>query len=143
MFGRVLLLTVLCLPILEIGTFILVGQAIGPGWALLGIVAGAVAGAMVIRHQGAAALRQMRDTVGRGQLPAQKLADAVLVAVAGLLLMLPGFLTDVLGILLLVAPVRQAIYAVLAKSFVVVPAEAARPREPGVIDLDGESWRER
>ena len=143
MFGRLLFLTFLIVPLIEIGIFILVGQAIGLVPTLLGVLLTAIAGSLLIRWQGVAVLRQIQETIGRGQLPARQLADAVLIGVGGLLLLLPGYFSDVVGILLLIPPVRQVIYSFLARRFTVVPARAAPTARPGVIDLDDRDWHER
>jgi UPF0716 protein FxsA len=144
MFGRLLFLTFLVVPLIEIGIFILVGQAIGVIPTLLGVLVTAIAGSLLIRWQGMATVRNIQDTLGRGVLPARQIADAVLIGLAGLLLLLPGYFSDLIGILLLIPPVRHAIYALLVRRFGVVPARTApRPAEPGVIDLDDQSWRDR
>lgn len=143
MFGRLLALTLLALPLIEIAVFILVGQAIGLLPTLLGVVIAAAAGAVVIRWQGIALLRDLQATLSRGQLPARKLADAMLVGLAGLLLVIPGYFTDLVGILLLIPPVRGFIYGQLARRMTVVTATARSPVDPSLIELDDGDWRER
>jgi UPF0716 protein FxsA len=143
MLARLLLLLFLVVPLVEIGLFIVIGQAIGLGPTLLGVLAAALAGGLLIRWQGLVVLREIQDTLGRGVLPARQLADAVLIGVAGLLLLLPGYGSDAIGLLLLVPPVRRGLYAMLAKRFRVVPGSAGGPAEPRVIDLDDQNWRER
>jgi UPF0716 protein FxsA len=143
MFGRLLVLSLFALPLIEIALFILVGQAIGLVPTLLGVLLAALAGAMVIRWQGVALLRDLQATLSRGQLPARKLADAMLVGLAGLLLLVPGFATDVAGILLLIPPVRGFIYRQLARRMTVVSAPAQPPADPSLIELDDGAWRER
>jgi UPF0716 protein FxsA len=143
MFGRLLLLSFLAVPLIEIAGFVLVGQAIGLVPTLLGVLIAAVAGAFIIRWQGVALLRDLQATLSRGQLPARKLADAMLVGLAGLLLLLPGYFTDLVGVLLLIPPVRSLIYQQLARRMTVVSAPRQPPSDPSLIELDDDDWRER
>ncbi|MDB5538451.1 MAG: FxsA protein [Devosia sp.] len=148
--GRLLFLVFLVVPLIEIAFFVVIGNAIGLWPTLAGVLATAIIGSLVIRHQGLSLINEIRSTVGRGQLPARALADAMLVGLAGLLLLLPGYFTDLIGILLLIPPVRSAIYAYL-KSKVTVVAATARSApgfgqervEEGTIDLDSDEWRPR
>ena len=70
----------------------------------------ALIGSILIRMQGIALIREIRETVGRGQLPTRALGDAMMVGIAGALLLAPGYFTDLIGILLLIPPVRTVIY---------------------------------
>lgn len=149
--GRILFLTFMLVPLIEIAFFVMIGQAIGLWPTLLGVLVTAVAGSLVLRIQGMALFNEIRETMGRGMLPARALADAMLVAIAGVLLLTPGYFTDLLGILLLIPPVRSGIYAVLKSRMRVVStgytgrgwqAERRVP-ESGTIDLDDEDWRRR
>jgi UPF0716 protein FxsA len=148
--GRLLFLAFLIVPLIEIACFILIGQAIGLWPTLLGVLVTAVLGSVLLRYQGLQLLNEIRGTMARGMLPARALADAMMVAVAAVLLITPGYFTDLLGILLLVPPVRAAIYGFLKTRIrVVAPGVAyGRPQDPadrraGTIDLDEGGWRER
>jgi UPF0716 protein FxsA len=79
--------------------------------------------------------------MGRGVLPARALADAMMVGVSGALLLAPGYFTDLIGILLLVPPVRAMLYRALASRVRVVPPGPVRSRPPGTVDLDEDEWR--
>jgi UPF0716 protein FxsA len=137
--GRVLFAIFTVIPIIEIAVFLMLGQAIGIWPTLLGIVVTAVLGAVLLRHQGRSLMAQIRQTVGRGQLPARALADAMMVGIAGVLLLTPGYFTDVLGILLLIPPVRTLIYSRLRERFTIVPQ--APQTGPRTIDLDEGDYR--
>ena len=148
--GRLFLLLLLLLPLIEIGLFVVIGNAIGLWPTLGGVVLAAIVGALVIRGQGLSLLNDMRSSMGRGQLPARAIADAMMVGLAGLLLLLPGYFSDVLGILLLIPPVRSAIYALLRSRVSVVsttsaggPGFSQQRVEDGTIDLDSDEWRQR
>jgi UPF0716 protein FxsA len=107
----------------------------------------AVVGSLVLRWQGQALFTEIRSTMARGALPARALADAMMVGIAGVLLLTPGYFTDILGILLLVPPVRTLIYAYLRSRIAVVAPVGAgygtsqRRGDPGTIDLDEGDWR--
>lgn len=146
-----LFLIFLLVPLIEIAFFVMIGQAIGLWPTLLGVLVTALAGSLVLRIQGVALLREIGETMGRGMLPARALADAMLVAIAGVLLLTPGYFTDLIGILLLLPPVRNGIYALLRSRMGVVSTGHTgygwqtdpRVREGGTIDLDDEDWRRR
>jgi len=105
--GLLLLAAFIGVPLIEIAVFIQVGGAIGLGWTLLVVVATAVAGTWLLRAQGLATLRRARGQLDAGQLPARELFDGVCLLFAGALLLTPGFVTDSLGLLLFVPPVRE------------------------------------
>ncbi|RYG94735.1 MAG: FxsA family protein, partial [Alphaproteobacteria bacterium] len=112
--GRVLFAVFLIVPLAEIAFFIVIGKAIGLWPTLLGVVVTAVAGSLILRWQGLQLISEIRQTMGQGRLPARALADAMMVVIAGLLLLLPGYFSDLIGILLLIPPVRTLIYRALA-----------------------------
>ena len=144
--GRALFLVFLAVPLIEIACFVLVGQAIGLWPTLAGVLVTALAGAVVLRRQGTALFTEIRTRMGRGELPARALADAMLVAVAGVLLLTPGYFTDLMGLLLLVPPVRGLIYAYLRTRFTVVSTSAegyGSGRGSGTVELDDDEWRPR
>lgn len=147
--GRILFLIFLVVPLIEIALFVIIGQAIGLWPTLLGVLLTALAGAFVLRIQGMKLFAEIRETMGRGMLPARALADAMLVGIAGVLLLTPGYFTDLLGLLLLIPPVRSAIYAVLKSRMRVVSTTYAGYERTGerpvlgseTIDLDDDDWR--
>ncbi|MEO6396319.1 MAG: FxsA family protein [Devosia sp.] len=148
MVTRLLFLMFLAVPLIEIGFFVLIGQSIGLWPTLAGVVLTALAGALLIRWQGIQVIADLRRTAARGELPGRQIADAMLIGLAGLLLLLPGYFSDLIGILLLLPPVRALLYAQLARRFkMVASTQSPRPGGPGRlgggIDLDQDDWRER
>jgi len=150
--ARFFLLGLVLLPIVEIALFIKVGQTIGLLPTLALIISAAVLGGALLRWQGLSVLMQLRGNVAAGKLPGQTIADTALIGVAAVLLVLPGFLSDVVGLSLLMPPVRRWIYKTLAANFTVVSTggfqSQPRPQDsrvngPGVIDLDDEDYRPR
>ncbi len=107
MFGRFKFLLI-CWPVAEIALFIVIGGRIGI-WAVLGaILLSAVLGGLLISRQNTQAMSALRS--GTIQLSAPDLAHGVMFMVAGILLLLPGFLTDFIGLSLLSPFVRTAIF---------------------------------
>ncbi len=99
-------LSLLLVPIVEIVVIILVAQAIG-GWATLGLlVAGSLLGLWLARREGGRALAALRTVVGSGRMPDRELADGALVIGGAVLLIFPGFVTDVAGLLLMLPVTR-------------------------------------
>jgi UPF0716 protein FxsA len=146
--GRLLFAIFLLVPMVEIALFILLGNAIGLWPTLLGVLVTALVGSIVLRVQGIALFNEIRGTMAQGMLPARALGEAMMVAIAGVLLLTPGYFTDTLGLLLLVPPLRAALYEFLKTRMQVVVAGASgpgpRPDGPrGTIDLDSGDWRNR
>ncbi|WP_045388421.1 FxsA family protein [Falsirhodobacter sp. alg1] len=125
-----LIALLIALPLIEISLFVTVGAAIGLGPTLLVILAGAVGGMALIRAQGGP--NQMRAMQND---PLSPLAHKAMLVIAGILLILPGFLTDTLGLILLIPPVRRIMIARVASRFrVVTPNSTA----PSATTIDGE-----
>lgn len=146
--ARFFVLGLLILPIVEIAIFIKVGQSIGLLPTLALIVGAAVLGGLVLRQQGLSVLSQLRSNVNVGQMPGRTIADAMMIGVAAVLLVLPGFVTDIIALALLLPPVRGWIYGALASRVTVVDTTTTyRARETGqikgTIDLDDEDYRAR
>ena len=110
----VLFLVFLIVPIIEIALFIQVGDAIGLWPTLAMIVATAVIGSAIVRHQGLQALERARVAMERDRLPLKEAATGIALLVAGFLLITPGFFTDTLGFLLLVPAIRASLGTWLA-----------------------------
>ena len=135
--GWAIALALLAIPLTEVALFIVVGGAIGL-WPTVGlVVATAIAGTALIRLQGLAVLAQARDKMDRGEPPVGDMFHAMGLVIAGVLLLTPGFLTDTLGFILLVPPVRTAIGRFLWARF------GAEGRRAGPRDdvIDGEFSR--
>jgi UPF0716 protein FxsA len=109
----------LALPILEIVTFIYVGSAIGVLKTVLLVIAAAVLGVAVLRYQGLSALRKINRDIQTGQAPEAGIANGFLVAIAGFLLIVPGFITDIIGLALLLPPVRRLVWGFVSRNMVV------------------------
>ncbi len=106
-----LLLVFAAIPFLEIALMIKVGQAIGFWPTLALIVASAMLGTYVLYEQGFQVLGRAMEAMGRGRPPVGPVVDGVFIAFAGLLLIVPGFLTDAVGLALLIPRLRRTIAA--------------------------------
>ncbi|MDX6298388.1 MAG: protein FxsA [Nocardioidaceae bacterium] len=95
----ILLAVFIGLPILEIYVIIQVGQAIGAMPTILLLIAESALGAWVVKREGRRAWRALSEAVASGRLPGRELADAAVVLVGGVLLLTPGFVTDLFGFL--------------------------------------------
>ncbi|WGX94278.1 FxsA family protein [Nocardioides sp. L-11A] len=112
----VLFLVFVVMPVLEIVVLIQVGQVIGPWWTILLLVLDSIVGAWLIKREGRRAWLALRERVETGRLPARELADGVLVVLGGAFLLSPGFVTDVLGILLIL-PVTRPLFRGLLMAY--------------------------
>src|SRR5262249_44451920 len=103
-----IIIAILLLPAAEIAAFVLVAALIGWAGALLLMLATTRAGMLVLRHSGRTGISRFRVAVADGEITATEMNSAGFLTVpAGLLLVLPGFLTDLVGAALLIAPVRR------------------------------------
>lgn len=126
-------LLVLIALLAEIASIVLVGKAVGVAATLALIVLGILAGGYLLRWQGPATLMQVRGDMAARRMPARTLAEGAIKALAAILLIMPGFLSDVIALLLLVPPVRAALWRLLERRVHWMPV---RRTARGVIDLD-------
>jgi UPF0716 protein FxsA len=102
-------------PIVEIYVIIQVGQAIGALWTIALLIADSIAGSLLMRSQGRAAWRRFQLALSEGRVPAREVLDGVLVIFGGAFLLTPGFVTDIVGAVLLLPPTRAVIRRVVAR----------------------------
>lgn len=115
----ILLLLFIFVPIIEIGLFIQVGGFLGL-WPTIGLVlVTAFVGASLVRSQGIQTLMSVQNRLQQGELPAQQIFEGVMLAVAGVLLLTPGFMTDAFGMLVLLPAPRAFIAKYLMSKMVV------------------------
>jgi UPF0716 protein FxsA len=125
------ILTVLALPILELTAFIAVVATIGFGWALSLILAGSLCGALILRRAGGGHVTRIRVALDHGSLAAlQTDAWGGATLLAGILLLIPGFITDIVALLLLVGSLRRTFVG------------TAPQQADGVVDLAPEQWHQ-
>jgi UPF0716 protein FxsA len=111
----VLALIFIVVPFIELYVLLQVGQAIGVLNTIGLLVVVSVVGAWLVKREGIGVLQRAQVTMAEGRVPAAELLDGVLILFAGALLITPGFLSDVLGVLLLLPPVRVAVRGTLRR----------------------------
>jgi len=154
--GFVLLLMFIGVPIAEIAVFIQAGDAFGL-WPTVGAVVGtAVLGSILLRSQGLSLLFKARENMEQGVFPVKEAFDGICLVVAGALLLTPGFITDTVGFLLFVPPLRAGLRGLMASRMTIhtqgagaagftaqspgapfqsgQPGNATHSRDPRVID---------
>lgn len=109
-----ILVGMVALPFLEIYLLVQVGQVIGVWWTLAILVGEALLGAWLVRREGSRAWKALNDAFANGKMPTGELADTALILVGGVLLVLPGFVTDFFGLLFLLPFTRPVARKVLA-----------------------------
>lgn len=138
----------LLLPLAEIAGFVIVGKAIGL-WATLGLVVlSTFLGAALLRIQGLSILKRLSRESNGGGVPGKDLVHGAMIVVAAFLLLVPGFITDLLGLLLFIPGVRDIAWKYLSRRIVILGSSPAFTRSRGaggpqgprgtgpVVDLD-------
>ena len=143
-------LLLLALPVAEIAVFVVVGQYIGLLPTLAMILVTALIGSALLRIQGFGLLQRIRLETEQGRVPGRELVHGVMILIAGLLLLTPGFITDALGFLLFIPAVRDLAWSLLRNRIVMMSSPGlsggagGRRAHPShgkpVIDLDAEDF---
>ena len=110
-----LVILFIVVPIAELALLIQVGQAIGVWWTILLLVADALLGSWLLRTQSRAAWRRFNEALANGRIPHREVIDGVLVIFGGVLLLTPGFITDIFGLLFLFPPTRVLLRGLLVR----------------------------
>ena len=113
----VFLLLLVVVPIVEIAVFFQVASMIGVLDTLGVLLLFSIGGLLLVRHEGMGTMAKMRAELNEGRVPGSHLADGFWLLVAGLLLLVPGFVTDIAGLLLLLPPVRGVAKRSTARRF--------------------------
>ena len=128
-----LLVAFLVVPIVEIYVLIQVGQVIGAWWTVLLLIADSIFGSWLLKREGVRAWRALQVALTEGRMPTRELADAALIVFGGTLMISPGFVTDVFGLVAILPftrPLaRRLLTAAVARRLVVV-RDVRRPGPP-------------
>ena len=116
MLTLVLVLVFIVLPVVELMVLLRVAGEVGVFETIALLVLVGVLGWWLLKQQGLGVLRRVQEAAGRGEAPSRELADGGLIAFAGLLLLLPGFVSDALALVLLLPPTRAVVRGMLARS---------------------------
>ncbi|QXO17575.1 MULTISPECIES: FxsA family protein [Vibrio] len=120
----ILLMMFIAVPVIEIGLFIQVGGMLGLWPTLALVLITAFVGASLVRSQGLSTLLTVQQRMQRGEIPAQQIVEGVMLAVAGVLLLTPGFMTDTMGMLILLPRPRAMLAKYLMTKVVVTNMSA-------------------
>lgn len=149
---RYLLLLFVLIPIAEMWLLITVGSQIGAVPTIGLVLLTAVAGAGLLREQGFATLWKGRQKLQGGELPTTEIAEGIILAVSGALLLTPGFVTDIIGFAGLIPPIRVMVATRIMKNMLVMGSQGARfqagmgqpdAQSRGSTDgetIEGEAW---
>jgi len=138
-------------PLIELVVLLEVGEIIGFWWTVFTIIVTAVAGASLARAQGLAVFWKLKQELSGGRIPAGAMIESILILLAGVVLLTPGFITDFIGFAILIPPVRKFLQAIILARIQVqfrfnsenTGMSRKAPSKPSV-GLDGEvksNWR--
>jgi UPF0716 protein FxsA len=144
----------LLMPLAEIAAFIFVGREVGVGMTLLLVLASAIAGAVLLRIQGLGVLRKIQEASQTATDPGRQLVHGVMIVIAAFLLIIPGFISDIIGLLLFIPAVRDLGWSLIKNRLTIVTTgsmggfsrgpepDRGSPRRSGpqVIDLDDDEF---
>jgi UPF0716 protein FxsA len=132
--GLIFVLLFIALPIAEIYVIIKVGEAIGAVPTIALLILDSLVGAALLRSQGRQAWMRFNRALAEGRIPAREVFDGAMVILGGALLLTPGFITDVFGLLLLIPPTRaiarRLLRGYVGHRFVVVGVGGSRGASP-------------
>ena len=110
-----LIILFIVVPIAELYVIIQVGELIGIWPTLALLLLDAIGGSLLLKHQGRGAWRRFNEALAQRRFPGREVVDGVLIVIGGTLLVTPGFLTDIVGLFLLIPPTRAVARAVLRR----------------------------
>jgi UPF0716 protein FxsA len=131
-------------PLIELAVIVSVQRVVGLSWTLLALLAMSLLGAVLVKREGLKAWRRFRTAMDEARLPTEEVTDGALVLIGGTLMVTPGFLTDLLGLALVIPPSRMLVNRMLRSrvraGFGLGPARSRSRRgrdvEPGVVDVE-------
>ena len=107
----------LLVPLAELAVIIQVSGAVGVGNTILLLIVVSIVGAWLVKREGLGVMQRVQRQLERGAMPGREVVDGFLILLAGALMLTPGFLTDLLGLVLLIPPTRAGVRAVLMRRF--------------------------
>lgn len=97
------------IPVLEIVVLLISGKLIGIGWTIAMLFITAIIGVYLAKRQGAQTINKLRQQLSRGEMPGEELYNGICILIGGLFLLLPGFISDLIGLTLLI-PMTRKVY---------------------------------
>ena len=101
------LLLLIIIPAIEIGLFVWIGGMVGPWWVVAIIIITGIVGVGLAKQQGAETIARMRQSIAHHQVPASDIVDGVCILIGALFLITPGFMTDIIGFILVLPTTRR------------------------------------
>ena len=137
---KILLILFLTVPLVEIAILIKIGKVIGAGYTIALVIGTAILGAALLRTQGISTLAKVQTNINRGQLPAIELIEGLILLISGVLLLTPGFFTDMFGFLALVPILRLRLAQTFFVNFIQnrINIKQTNTRTGNIIE--GEHW---
>ena len=127
----IFLLLFVGIPLTELYFLIKVGSQIGAFPTIFLTIFTALLGGWMVRLQGFSTLLRVREAMERGEMPAIEMLEGAILLICGILLLLPGFITDVVGFIFLIPPVRRWLLTVgLQSSGILRPMSGSPPDHP-------------
>ena len=136
----IFLIFLLFYPLLEIALFASIGGEIGAGATIMLCIAAMIAGSLLVQYQGLKTTLSIQQALDRGEMPVQDMFDGICKFMAGILLILPGFFSDAVALVLLIPFMREWLRLYLTRYFIGEPIIAARGKAAGDV-LEGEFTR--
>ena len=123
-------------PLIELGVVIAVADWIGVVPTIAALIAMSAFGVWLVKREGLGVMRRTRLAVDRGEVPGAEMLDGAMLAIAGLLCIVPGFISGTLGLLLLIAPVRRPVGRRLVRRWTRVASVAGFARRRSSVNVE-------
>ena len=123
-------------PLIELGVVIAVADWIGILPTIAALIAMSAVGVWLVKREGFAVVRRTRAAVNRGELPGAEMLDGAMLAIAGLLCIVPGFISGTIGLLLLIGPVRRPVGRRLVRRWTRIASFAGMTRRRKTIEVE-------
>jgi UPF0716 protein FxsA len=127
--SAILLVLFVGVPLLEIFVLVQIGQEIGAWWTILLLILASVIGTWLVRREGGRAWEALTTALQTGRMPHRELADGALILIGGTLMLTPGFVSDAVGMLLILPVTRPLARKVLAQAVARRLLSSDRPRD--------------
>ncbi len=139
-----LFLLFVVVPILELMVIVQVGQSLGAWNTVAVLLIDSLVGAWLVKHQGLGLIRKSRERLRNGEMPGEEISAGIAVLFAGALMLTPGFVTDAVGLLLLIPPVRHVLVGSIRRRFRSrLSPNFASPDLPSWNPTNPEEWKHR
>ena len=132
----IFLIIFVILPVIEIATFIQFGSVLGTLNTILLIFVTAIIGVYLVKLQGLSTILNINNDIQSGKAPIEHIIGGLIIAISGLLLLVPGFVTDLLGFIGLIPPTRKLISQFMIKKYINPMYTSKRQQDNSVIDVD-------